>query len=336
MRRVRIKEIALESGVSRATVDRVLNNRDGVRPRTRAAVESAMKRLAEPDPASGFRGRPFDAVLRLGGGMAQQCRDAMAAYLSAGCSLYDMFQQDESAILERIDQLAEAADRPLIVTVKDTSRMRSRLSKLRRTGKTVIAMVTDLAPDARDAFVGIDNRAAGQAAAFIVGRSLGDRPTSVGVVLGDYAFRCHQDREIGFRSTLRDRFPKVVLAAEAHGEDNPDRTYEEVLGMLRKHPAIGAIYNVSGGNAGLARAVAEADRVDDITIISHEVNAVTLPLLHDGIFDYLIAQDPAALISEAARIAASAAGDGVGGRILDFSVHTCYNVPEYARAAQQW
>ena len=111
--------------------------------------------------------------------------------------------------------------------------MRSRLSKLRRAGKTVIAMVTDLASDSRDAFVGIDNRAAGQAAAFIVGRSLGDRPTSVGVVLGDYAFRCHQDREIGFRSTLRDRFPKVVLAAEAHGEDNPDRTYEETLGMLQ-------------------------------------------------------------------------------------------------------
>ena len=185
MRRIKIKEIALESGVSRATVDRVLNNRAGVRPRTRVAVETAMRRLAAPDSTGGFRGRPFDAVLRLGGGMAQQCRDAMASYLSAGCRLYDMFQQDEGAILAHIDELAEAADRPLIVAVKDTSRMRSRLSKLRRAGKTVIAMVTDLASDSRDAFVGIDNRAAGQAAAFIVGRSLGDRPTSVGVVLGE-------------------------------------------------------------------------------------------------------------------------------------------------------
>ena len=335
MRRIKIKEIALESGVSRATVDRVLNNRAGVRPRTRAAVETAMRRLAAPDSTGGFRGRPFDAVLRLGGGMAQQCRDAMASYLSAGCQLYDMFQQDEDAILAHIDELAETADRPLIVAVKDTSRMRSRLSKLRRAGKTVIAMVTDLASDSRDAFVGIDNRAAGQAAAFIVGRSLGNRPTSVGVVLGDYAFRCHQDREIGFRSALRDRFPKVVVAAEAHGEDNPDRTYEETLGMLRKHPAISAIYNVSGGNAGLARAAREANRVDDIMIISHEVNAVTLPLLHDGVFDYLIAQDPALLISEAAKIAAAAVGDSVGGRILDFFVHTCYNIPEYARPFQQ-
>ena len=335
MRRIKIKDIAMESGVSRATVDRVLNSRPGVRLRTRAAVEAAMRRLAAPDSSGGFQGRPFDAVLRLGGGMAQQCRDAMASYLSAGCRLYDMFQQDEDAILAHIDELAGTADRPLIVAVKDTSRMRSRLSKLRRAGKTVVAMVTDLASDSRDAFVGIDNRAAGQAAAFIVGRSLGDRPTSVGVVLGDYAFRCHQDREIGFRSALRDRFPKVVLAAEAHGEDNPDRTYEETLGMLRKHPAISAIYNVSGGNAGLARAVREAGRVDDITIISHEVNAVTLPLLHDGVFDYLIAQDPALLISEAAKIAAAAVGDSAGGRILDFFVHTCYNIPEYARPFQQ-
>ena len=75
--------------------------------------------------------------------------------------------------------------------------------------------------------------------------------------------------------------------------------------------------------------------MDDIMIISHEVNDVTLPLLHDGVFDYLIAQDPALLISEAAKIAAAAVGDSAGGRILDFFVHTCYNIPEYARPFQQ-
>jgi hypothetical protein len=32
------------------------------------------------------------------------------------------------------------------------------------------------------------------------------------VIVGDYAFRCHEDREIGFRAYLRTAFPEVVLA----------------------------------------------------------------------------------------------------------------------------
>ena len=59
-----LMDIAREAGVSPATVDRVLNNRDGVRERTRKAVLETARKLgyaSEPDGTQEANG----TVLRL-------------------------------------------------------------------------------------------------------------------------------------------------------------------------------------------------------------------------------------------------------------------------------
>ena len=51
---------------------------------------------------------------------------------------------------------------------------------------------------------------AGQIAAFIAGRTLERvEAAEVAVVVGYYSYRGHEDREIGFRTTLREYFPHV-------------------------------------------------------------------------------------------------------------------------------
>ena len=63
---------------------------------------------------------------------------------------------------------------------------------------------------ARAGFVGMDNRRADQIAAFIAGRTLERvEGAEVAVVVGYYSYRGHEDREIGFRTTLREYFPYV-------------------------------------------------------------------------------------------------------------------------------
>ncbi|MFD1807099.1 substrate-binding domain-containing protein [Gemmobacter lanyuensis] len=96
-------------------------------------------------------------------------------------------------------------------------------------------------------------------------------------------------------------FPKVVLAGEAQGEDSADLTRNAVLQMLKDHPALGAIYNVGGGNVGLLDALGEAGRAGDMLVIGHEVNAVTAPLLRGGGLDFAIAGDPVTLLAAALR-----------------------------------
>ncbi|MBB4065633.1 LacI family DNA-binding transcriptional regulator [Gellertiella hungarica] len=327
MKRVSIADIMRETGLSRATVDRVLNGRGKVHQRTRDAVEHAMRMLSAPASSPSAAGPSADIVLRLGRGMTGQMRAAWERRQPSG-AFHDLYQAEEAEILDVVSSLCEDAARPLIVAAKNTDRLAARLEEARGRGKRIIAVVSDLAANARDVFLGIDNRAAGQTAAFLIGRMLGDRSAAVGVVLGDLAFRCHEDREIGFRTGLRAHFPRLSLAGEAQGEDSAELTRAAVLRLLKEQPALTAIYNVGGGNAGLCEAVREAGR--EILVVAHEANAVTTPLLRDGAIDYVIASDPALLVDQALELAGAGALPVPRDEILnDFGVYTRFNIPHF-------
>lgn len=329
MKRVSIADIMRETGLSRATIDRVLNGRGKVHQRTKDMVEKAMRMLSAPLGAGDGALPKADIVLRLGRGMTGQMKAAWDRHHSLG-AFHDLYQAEEYAVQACVDALCEDVSRPLILCVKNSDRLADSLQKAREKGKRIITVVSDLAAPARDVFLGIDNRAAGQTAAFLIGRALGERPTPVGVVLGNLAFRCHEDREIGFRTALRANFPKIVLSGEAQGEDHTELTKAAVLRLLNEQPALGAIYNVGGGNAGLIAAIREAGKAKDILVVAHEVNAVTAPLLREGAVDYAIASDPALLIAEALRLSAeetlSLPRDEVH---HDFGIYTRFNIPHF-------
>ncbi len=329
MRRLSVADIMRETGLSRATVDRVLNGRDKVHDRTRAVVEETLAKLR-----SGGKKPPkpliADIALRVGRGLMGQMRAAWGASAAQG-AFHDLHLADETGVLRCVEALCRDVSRPLILTAKNSDRLVTVLANARVKGKRVIALVSDLPPVARDGFVGLDDRSAGQTAAFLIGRMLGDRPTTVGVVLGNIAFRCHEDREIGFRTGLRAHFPRVVISGEAQGEDSADLTRKAVNRLLAEYPALGAIYNVGGGNGGMVDALKAAGRAADILVVGHEVNPVTAPLLRSGAMDFAIAGVPRDLLSAALRMAAGTEqGTGKDVQHLDFGVYTRFNLPSFA------
>jgi len=327
MPRVAITDIMRETGLSRATVDRALNERGKVHARTQELVRETLQRL-KARPAAETSRPAADIVLRVGRGLMEHLRAAWGE--AADGRFVDLHQGREGDVLAALADLCADVSRPLIVTVKNTDAIVSKLAEARSNGKRVVALVSDLAPAARDAFVGVDDRAAGQTAAFVIGRALGDRPISVGVVVGDGAFRCHEDREIGFRTALRAHFPKVALSGEAAGEDNPALTREAVAGLLREQPALAAIYNVGGGNRGLVEALEACGRGGDVLVVAHETNAVTAPLLRDNRIAFALAADPGAQLRAALR---AATNPDHGGECLDFGVYTRFNLPAFAPRA---
>lgn len=329
MKRVSIADIMRETGLSRATIDRVLNRRGNVHQRTKDLVERAMRILsAHPDRDSPDSPKA-DIVLRLGRGMTAQMRAAWDLNHPQGM-FHDLYQAEEHAVHAVVEALCADLSRPLILCVKNTDRLADLLHGARVRGKRVIAIVSDLAAHARDVFLGIDNRAAGQTAAYLIGRALGERPASVGVVLGNLAFRCHEDREIGFRTALRAHFPRIALSAEAQGEDHADLTRAAVLRLLNEQPSLSAIYNVGGGNSGLIAAIRDAGKAQEMLVVTHEVNSVTIPLMRDGAIDYCIASDPGLLIAEALRLCGEETlaprHDAVH---YDFGVYTRFNIPQF-------
>jgi LacI family transcriptional regulator len=217
-------------------------------------------------------------------------------------SLQVITSHSDEQTLELICSLGPRVD-GLAVVSKNTGPLKAALAELRAAGRPIVALVSDLDPQARSAYAGIDNRAAGQLAGFLAGRCL-ERisQAQVAVVVGGFAYRCHEDREIGFRALLRQRFPRIELIEALKGEDSPEATYDAARRLFEQCPGIAGIYNVSGGNRGLARALLESGPARRPLFIGHELNAVTGPLLRSGVIDFLITQDLEALVRTTRRL----------------------------------
>ncbi len=302
-----ISAIVAASGLSRATVDRVVNRRSGVHPRTQAHVLRVIGRLEKGEPLdaheSAAHGVPtalrLHLIIQAGQAFTRtlvRAAGQLAAAPNAGADLQIRVSGSDEETLEAIRTLGPSAD-GLAVVSKNITPIKGVLAELRAAGKPVVALVSDLDAVARSAYVGIDNRAAGQLAGFVLGRCLGWVPAAkVALVVGYFSYCCQEDREIGFRALLRQRFPNIELVEVLKGEDSPEATHDAVLGLLKKRPDIVGLYNVAGGNRGLAQALAECPPPRPPLVIGHEVHEVSEPLLRAGVIDFLITQDVEALV----------------------------------------
>lgn len=312
-RRIRINEIVAATGLSRATVDRVLNKRPGVHPRTQAHVLRVLARL-ENDGQPGLE-QPFalerrethrfGIVVHAGEtftksvvDMVQKLKDGE----SSAANLQAVASQSDEETVELIRTLGRDLD-GLAVVGKNLEPVKSALKELRAAGKSIVSLVSDLDAAVRNAYVGIDNRAAGQLAAFILGRCL-ERTVEakVAVVVGYFSYLCQEDREIGFRSLLRQRFSQIEIVEVIKGDDSREATYAAALRLLKNRRDIAGIYNVAGGNFGLAKAIGEAGLDRRPLYITHEVNEVTEPLLRTGVIDFLISQSVELLVRTSRQV----------------------------------
>ena len=128
-------------------------------------------------------------------------------------------------------------------------------------GVAVTTMVSDVPFVPRAAFVGVDNRAAGRLAGYILRRFLGaERPAQVAMFAGSLSYRAHEEREMGFRRLLAEEAPHLRIVELREMRDDPARAYREACALLDAYPELAGIYNIGGGNAGIARALKERGR----------------------------------------------------------------------------
>jgi LacI family transcriptional regulator len=312
-RRIRINEIVAAAGLSRATVDRVLNKRPGVHPRTQAHVLRVLARLEndgqpgleEPFGLERRETYRFGIVVHAGETFTKSVVDMVQKLKegeSSAANLQAAASRSDEETIELIQTLGKDLDGLALVS-KNIEPVKSALKELRAAGKSIVALVSDLDAAVRNAYVGIDNRAAGQLAAFILGRCLErTAEAKVAVVVGYFSYLCQEDREIGFRSLLRQRFPQIEIVEVIKGDDSREATYAAALRLLKNRRDIAGIYNVAGGNFGLARAIDEAGLDRRPLYITHEVNEVTEPLLRTGVIDFLISQNIESLVRTSRQV----------------------------------
>ena len=310
--RVNLRDVAKAAGVSPATADRVLNNREGVRARTREVVLDAARRLGyvtDADTRTGGIPSPVDLVFLLPSGtnsfihmLHQQIALQAADRLELRVRVEVLEGLNPAWVATRLLELKGKASGVGIVA-QDHPLVREAVRALADGGTAVVTLASDVQNVPRIAYVGIDNRQAGRLAGHLLGRILLPQTSAkVALFAGSLSYRGHEEREMGFRHILRDEFPgmRIVDLRETH--DDRDRARTGTLALLQDHPDVAAIYNLGGATQGIAQALASQGRAGKIALIGHELTEGNKALLLDGTVDVIIDQNPRVEAREALNI----------------------------------
>ncbi|RFO95264.1 LacI family transcriptional regulator [Rhodoferax lacus] len=285
-----LKAVALQAGVSLATVDRVVHQRPGVRAHTLRRVQQAMAELERQSAQVGLQGRKFmlDVVLQAPMRFAHMVRDALEREMPLlhPAVLRARYHLSESVpvadLVGTLDRIAARGSHGVLLKAPNETSVVDAVARLQARGIPVVTLVTDLPHSKRLAYVGMDNQAAGQTAAYLLGQWLGpERPAGVLVSLSSTRFRGEGDREAAFAQALQQHYPLLHRVDASEGLGLHEATVKLVRQRLQAHPDVCAVYSIGGANAAILQAFAAQRRRCEV-FIGHDLDADNLPLLKSG------------------------------------------------------
>ncbi|MGE0240705.1 MAG: LacI family DNA-binding transcriptional regulator [Parvibaculaceae bacterium] len=294
--RPKLDEIARAARVSKATVDRVLNQRSGVQDHTRAHVLAVMADLAgEKSALAAVKQTRLDFVLPGGSNafIADLARHIEKQALARGdveIVIHHLKGIEPEEIAARLATLRSSCQGVGLIGL-DSPAVREAVRKLIAQGVAVMTLVSDISHVGRVTYVGIDNRAAGRLAGYLIGRFLPGSAGKVAMLAGALAYRGHEEREMGFRHILQENFPQLRIVAAREVREDAERAYRETRALLDEHPDLGAIYCIGAGQEGIARALIELGHDKSVVFVGHDLTEDTRQYLLDGVMDVAIDQN---------------------------------------------
>lgn len=313
--RATVTDVARLAGVSTATVDRVLNQRPGVRSVTVRRVLQAASELGYVMdgalPPSALKPLRLAFLLPAGtnrflgmlGRLIAGSQDQLASFnMRARVEYIESFKPD--LLAQQLRRIGRDVDGIAFMALEHPT-VREAVDALAERGIPSVTLISDIANARRVAYVGLDNRSAGRTAGQLIARFIGPRPAKVAVIAGSLSYRAHEEREMGFLHIFKELYPAIEVVGLREGHDDEGRNYRQTKTLLAQHPDLAGIYNIGGGPEGIARALKEVGRQDEVVFVGHGLTPETRGLLIDGAMDAVITQNPQATLMDCIAIFAN-------------------------------
>ena len=339
-RRPTLSEIARKSGMSIATVDRVLNRRRRVRPATEAAVLAAAEALQfHSTPQQRRSGLALAPRIALGALLQKRSKPfyrKLGAQLRSACeNRHDIRADlhlefvDELApgpIIKSMRRLAEKVKALAVVSI-DHPHVADEVAALSDNEIPVVSLLSPLTASGVVAHVGIDARRDGRVAGWGMSRCV-RASGAVGILIGSHRYRGHEDREAGFRSYLREHGSLFREIDSMTYLDDDAGAYGTTLELLDRWSSLSGLYVIGGGAGGALRALAEHNAARRISVVCGELERIAREGLIAGTVDFVTAT-PIQKVAEAAvetLVRAALEPEAIESVILPSTIHISENV----------
>lgn len=310
------RDVAEFAKVSITTVERVLNERGSVSPKTREKVLHAASQLGlrRVLPLPDYGNLRIEAILptnptpywaRLSNGFKNA-----AKLLPRGIMLHRTFvpENDPQAMIRAINasQLKRSA---LIVAAELDSEVAQSLAGVMEKGEILIFVSTRIPGLPAHAFSGVNNMAAGRLAASLINFALREKPAKVLILQANTTLQSHRDRVEGFRAELHTNHKSDVFVTH----EAPNASWGHLAELAKYGRLPDAIYETADSGGEIAAILRKLDRKP--IWIGHERNDAHEALIRERILDFVLDQDP----EKQARWALKAALTELGVENSDFS-----------------
>lgn len=332
-----IKEIARQSGLGTATVDRVLNERAHVSPQTRARVAAAVAELEAQERQLSARGRRLfvDVVLEAPRRFSKQVRAASEAVLPDLAEavfrprflFQEVMQGDE--IVAILDRIQRRGSQGVVLTARDIPPVFDMVNRLEASGIPVVTLATDISGSNRTAYEGIDNARAGHTAAYLLASVLGDRRCTILTSRRRVEFQGEAERYFEFREHFLSARPKDEIVEFTGGAGLAGDTRWRLHAELERVPRVDAVYSIGGGNRAILDVLKDARKAPRC-FIAHDLDAENSGLLQSGQINFVLHHDLKSNMYQAFRTISAKHGlvpRPEETRLSDIQVITPFNMP---------
>jgi len=306
------KDLAKAAGVSRATVDRVLNGREGVKQKTVDRVNLAIKELGfvrNLQAANLAKSQNYRFIFALPSSGDQFLEQIVSHIQEAEtifstdrihCDVQHIDENDPYSIASFLTSLEKSDVSGVAIMSPETPQVRDAITRLQERGIAVLPFISNQTM-MDETWVGIDNCAAGATASLLLGQFIGQRDGAVLVIAESMQSRDSLERRLGFDDIMNRSFPNLHALPSLETYGNSERAKEIIATALQNNPDIVGIYVMASEARGPLSVVQALEIDQSIIKIAHERTPYTENALRAQALDAVVAQNPGHLVRSAIR-----------------------------------
>ncbi len=314
-----MQQIAKITGVSRGTVDRVLNNRGRVKDEVAERVREAAREIGyltktEKRQRNARQYLSSRVLMRKIGVVTQLCEASFMLAIRRGfeeaaeevkayglevivreCT--DVNEEEQCAAIDELEKLGIDA---LAIMPVECDGVRERLNRMiQEKGIPVVTFNTDIVGVNRLAFIGMDNQQGGRAAAGLLGILMRGRGSVLGVI-GSFSNSTNLGRVNGFSEEIAAGFPGITLTGIIPSMYERENVASIVRNAIINNPKLGGIVMVSNGQLGILdaledeevqKAISEREDKRRPYIVIYDLTPKNRMLLEEDVVDFVIDQN---------------------------------------------